>query len=153
MNSGTNNLENLVRAGQLSIIPANADEIRHLLKGAENYLRDSRSASLTALGRFVLAHGAAHKFALAALRAESCRPVDRDGYPKVVYQALESTAGAPRELWIALDRYHDRRNAAEYEAAPPATEAEAVDLVALTTKLQKLVRDRIKRSHPELLKK
>ena len=70
----------------------------------------------------------------------------------VIFQALESTAGAPKELRIALDRYHDRRNAAEYEAAPPASEAEAKDLVALTAKLQKLVLDRLKRNHPNLLK-
>jgi hypothetical protein len=53
---------------------------------------------------------------------------------------------------MALDRHHDRRNAAEYEAAPPATEAEAKDLVVLTAGLQKLVIDRIRRNHPALLK-
>ena len=52
---------------------------------------------------------------------------------------------------MALDRYHDRRNASEYEAAPPATQAEAKDLVELAARLQKLVIDRIRRNHPALL--
>lgn len=53
---------------------------------------------------------------------------------------------------VALDRYHDRRNAAEYEAAPPASVAEAKDLVELAARLRKLVTDGIRRSHPALLK-
>lgn len=153
MSSGTSNLANLARAGLLAAEPTSADEMERLLKGAGNRLRDSRTQSLSAPSRFILAYGTTHALALAALRAEGYRPVASKGHRKVIFQALESTAGAPRDLWIALDRYHDRRNAAEYDAAPPATEAEANDLVELTAKLQKLVLDRLKRNHPELLKK
>lgn len=152
MGSGKNNLENLARAGQLAAEPTSADEIGRLLKGAEDQLRDSRNASLSAPSRFILAYGASHALALAALRAEGYRPVASKGHRKIIFQALGSTAGAPPELWMALDRYHDRRNAAEYEAAPPASEAEANDLVELTAKLRKLVLDRIRRSHPVLVK-
>ena len=152
MSSGTNNLANLARAGQLAAEPTSAEEIGRLLEGADTQLRDSRTGSLSAPSRFILAYGAAHALALAALRAEGYRSSASKGHRKVIFQALEFTAGVPRELWIALDRYHDRRNAAEYEAAPPASEAEAKDLVNLATKLQKLVLDRIKRSHPKLLK-
>ena len=152
MNSGTNNLANLAHTGQLAAEPTGAEEIGRLLKGADAQLRDSRTASLSAPSRFILAYGAAHALALAALHAEGYRPVASKGHRKVIFQILEATAGAPRELWIALDRYHDRRNAAEYEGAPPASEAESKDLVQLTAKLQRLVLERIKRRHPELLK-
>lgn len=152
MSSSTQNLANLVRAELLASEPTSAEEIGRLLKGADDQLRDSRGASLSAPSRFILAYGAAHALALSALRAEGYRPSAAKGHRKVVFQALELTAGAPPELWIALDRYHGRRNAAEYEAAPPATDAEAKDLVELATKLQKLVLDRIKRSHPELIR-
>lgn len=153
MNSGKNNLENLARAGQLAAEPTSADEIGRLLKGAEDQLRDSRNTSLSAPSQFILAYGASHALALAALRAESYRPSASRGHRKIIFQALGATAGALPELWMALDRYHDRRNAAEYEAAPPASVAEAKDLAELTAKLQKLVLDRLKRNHPELLKK
>jgi len=152
MSSDTTKLANLARAGQLAAEPTSAEEIGRLLKGAEIQLRDSRNASLAAPSRFILAYGAAHGLALAAVRAEGYRPAASKGHRKVIFQTLESTTGAPRELWIALDRYHDRRNAAEYEAAPPATEAEAKDLVELAAKLQKLVLDRLGQNHPELLK-
>jgi len=153
MSSGKNILENLARAGQLAAEPSSADEIGRLLAGAEDQLRDSRNSSLSAPSRFILAYGASHALALAALRAAGYRPVASKGHRKIIFQALGSTAGAPTELWVALDRYHDRRNAAEYEAAPRASEAEAKDLVELTTTLQKLVLERLKRNHPALVKK
>ena len=153
MSLGTQNLVNLARADLLASEPTSAEEIGRLLKAADDQLRDSRNASLSAASRFILAYGAAHALALAALRAEGYRPVASKGHRKIIFQALGSTAGAAPELWMALDRYHDRRNAAEYEAAPAASEAEAKDLVELTAKLQKLVLDRLKRNHPELLKK
>ena len=152
MNSATNNLANLARAGQLAAEPTSAEEIGRVLAGADAQLKDSRTASLSARSRFVLAYGAAHALALAALRATGFRPVASRGHRKVIFQTLELTAGASREFWIALDRYHDRRNAGEYEAAPPATEAEASDLIELAARLQKLVLARIRRDRPELLK-
>lgn len=152
MSSGTDNFANLARAGLLAAEPASAREIGRLLKGAEDQLRHSRNTSLSAPSRFILAYGAAHALALAALRAAGYRPVASKGHRKVIFQVLESTAAAPHDLWLALDRYHDRRNAAEYEGAPPATGAEAKDLIELTTKLQKRVRHRLKRNHLELLK-
>jgi uncharacterized protein (UPF0332 family) len=145
-------LANLARAGQLAAEPTSAGEIARLLKSADDQLRDSGVKSLSAAGRFMLAYNATHALALAALRAEGYRPSASQGHRKVIFQVLETTAGAPRELWIALDRYHDRRNAAEYHGAQPATEAEAKDLVELATKLQKLVLAQLKRTHADLLK-
>jgi hypothetical protein len=146
-----NPLENLARTKQLAAEPTSAQEIGRLLKGAEEQLRDGGNASNSATSRFTLAYGAAHALALAALRAQGFRPSASQGHRKVIFQVLEATAGAPRELWLALDRYHDRRNALEYEAAAPITEAEAGDLVALVGRLKTLVLARIKRDHSELL--
>jgi hypothetical protein len=153
MSSGTQDLANLTRADLLASEPTSAEEIGRLLKGADDQLRDSRNTSLSAPSRFILAYGASHALALAALRAEGYRPTASRGHRKIIFQALGATVGALPELWMALDRYHDRRNAAEYEAAPPASAAEAKDLVELTANLQKRVLDRLKRNHPELLKK
>jgi len=138
MSSGSPNLENLARAKQLNAEAPNAQQIDGLLVSAEAFLRDSRNASLAAPSRFMLAYNATHALALAALRAAGYRPSSA-GHRKIVFQVLESTAGAPPELWRALDRYHDRRNAAEYEGAPPATAVEAEDIIRLAAELQRLV--------------
>ena len=141
MSSG---LENLARAKQLNAEAPSAKQIGRLLESAGTQLRDSRNAVLGAPSRFSLAYNAAHAFALAALRAAGYRPSSA-GHRKIVFQVLAATAGAPPALWLALDRYHDRRNASEYEGAPPASAVEAEDIVRLTTELRRLVLDRVKR--------
>lgn len=144
MKSDQPNLENLARAKQLNAEPAAGEQIGRLLAGAEAQLRDSRNASLSAPSRFMLAYTAAHALALAALRSAGYRPSSA-GHRKIIFQVLAATADAPAELWLALDKYHDRRNASEYEGAPPASNVEAEDLVKLTGELHRLVLARLKR--------
>jgi hypothetical protein len=143
MSSGKPSLENLARAKQLNAEPPAADQVGRLLASAEAQLRDSRNASNSAPGRFMLAYNAAHALALAALRAAGYRPSSA-GHRKIIFQVLATTAGAPAELWLALDKYHDRRNASEYEGAPPASAIEAEDMIKLAGELQRLVLARVK---------
>ena len=144
MSSAKPNLENLARAKQLNAEPPSAEQIGRLLASAETQLRDGRNTSLGAPSRFMLAYNAAHALALAALRGAGYRPSSA-GHRKIIFQVLDATIDAPPELWRALDRYHDRRNASEYEGAPPATVLEADDMVRLTTELQRLVLARLGR--------
>ena len=58
---------------------------------------------------------------------------------------LEITAGAPRQLALALAQYHDHRNKVEY-AGHPVTATEANDLVKLAAELQPLVEKQVKRA-------
>jgi hypothetical protein len=143
MSSGKSNLENLARAKQLNAETPSKEQIGRLLESAETQLRDSRNASLGAASRFLLAYNAAHALALAALRSSGYRPSSA-GHRKIIFQALDATAGAPPELWRALDRYHDRRNASEYEGAPPASTVEAEDIIRLTAELHRLVLARVR---------
>lgn len=126
MSSGASNLENLARAKQLNAEAPSAEQIGKLLASAEVLLRDSGNA------------------ALAALRAAGYRPSSA-GHRKILFQVLDATAGAPPALWRALDRYHDRRNASEYEGAPPASAVEAEDLIRLTVDLQRRVLGRVRK--------
>jgi hypothetical protein len=144
MSSAKPNLENLARAKQLNAEPPSAEQIGRLLASAETQLRDGSNTSLGAPSRFMLAYNAAHALALAALRAAGYRPSSA-GHRKIIFQVLDATADAPPELWRALARYHDRRNASEYEGAPPATVMEADDMVKLTSELQRLVLARLGR--------
>ena len=143
MSSGKSSLENLARAKQLNAEAPSKEQIGRLLESAETQLRDSRNASLGAASRFLLAYNAAHALALAALRSAGYRPSSA-GHRKIIFQVLDATAGAPPELWRALDRYHDRRNASEYEGAPPASTVEAEDIIRLTAELHRLVLARVR---------
>lgn len=139
----SSSLQNLARAKQLNAEPPSATQIGRLLKSAETQLADSRNTALAAHSRFSLAYNAAHAFALAALRAAGYRPSSA-GHRKIVFQVLGATAGAPPALWLALDRYHDRRNASEYEGAPPASAVEAEDIIRLATELRGLALARVR---------
>jgi hypothetical protein len=61
-------LENMVSSGRLKREPPKQMEFDGLLELGEARLKDSRTASLSLAGRFDLAYGASHAFALAALR-------------------------------------------------------------------------------------
>ncbi|MBI5897645.1 MAG: hypothetical protein HZB40_00270 [Rhodocyclales bacterium] len=76
-------------------------------------------------GRFMLAYDAAHALAFAALRARGYRPDAARGHRAVVFQTREVTVAAPRDLWVALDRYHTRRNASEYSGVVEASKRSA----------------------------
>lgn len=101
-------------------------------------MRDAGNAGLSAASRFALAYNAAHSLALAALRASGYRPSSA-GHRRILFQVLNATCGAPRELWLALDRYHDRRNKTAYEGAAAASDVEANDLTKLAGELKVLV--------------
>lgn len=131
-------LDNLVRIGQLKPEPPAADEIDTYRRKASLYLRDAALAGMSSAGRFMLAYDAAHALAFAALRAKGYRPDAARGHRAVVFQTLEVTVGAPRELWVALDRYHTRRNASEYSAMIEASAIEANDLLDLAQRLEAL---------------
>lgn len=142
MPSGPSNLENLARAKQLNAEPPRRREIEVLLKRAAGLLGDARNPQLATTSRFTLAYGAAYFLAVAALRNAGYRPSSA-GHRKVVFQTLDATLGAAPELWVALDRYHDKRNRHEYEAADVST-LEAEDLINLAGQLEALVIKRVK---------
>jgi hypothetical protein len=138
MASNRPNLANLARAKQLNAEPPDKREIANLLAGATAQLRDARNTALNAASRFALAYNATHSLALAALRASGYRPSSA-GHRRILFQVLEATCNAPRELWMALDRYHDRRNKTAYEGAAAASDVEANDLTKLAGELEALV--------------
>ena len=144
MPSERSNLENLVRARQLNAEPADKRELANLLWSADQVLRDSRKTELSVESRFSLAYNAAHSLALAALRAAGYRR-SSSGDRIVLFQVLEITANAPRQLALALAQYHVHRNKVEY-AAHPVTATETNDLIKLAGELQALVEKRVKRA-------
>jgi hypothetical protein len=104
-------LGNLVRAGRLKPELPDQVEFDGLVTLGQIRLRDARNASLAPESRFDLAYGAAHAFALAALRWHGYRSDART----VVFQSATHTLGLPRETCRILDKCHGVRNQAAYE--------------------------------------
>ena len=126
-------LDNLVEAGALKREPPDQREFDGLLDSGRKRLADAEKSDLTAESRFDLAYGAAHAFALAAMRWHGYRPANRR---YVVFQALAHTLGLKPEVWRILSKCHGVRNAFEYDGS---FEADA-QLVAGLVKAAGLVR-------------
>lgn len=65
---GKQELDNLVRIGNLKAEPASKKEFDGMIASARRSLTDAQNESIETDSQFILAYGAAHGFALAALR-------------------------------------------------------------------------------------
>ena len=144
-------LENLAGTGQLIPEPTSVEEITGFLDRAEQQLADARTTTLSAASRFSLAYDAAHAFALAALRAHGYRPGRGLGHRMVVFSTLAHTVASPAAEWAALARYHTKRNSSEYVGLVNASEADARDLIEVTSSLRDRVHRWLGAHRPELL--
>lgn len=120
----SNELENLVRIGQLKREATNNSELEGLQRSGEARLRDA-GKKLALESRFDLAYNAAHALALAALRRLGLRSDNR----YVVFQSLPHTLGVDTPVWRLLAKCHGLRNQAEYEGMLEVDERLVDDLV------------------------
>jgi hypothetical protein len=104
-------LDNLVKVGQLKAEPASEPEVDGLISSGLARLRDAGNETLSIESRFDLAYNAAHALSLAALRKAGYRSENR----YIVFQCLKHTLDLPNEQWRILDQAHRKRNLAEYE--------------------------------------
>jgi hypothetical protein len=93
---GTEELETLVKIGQLKHEPPTRAEFNGMVGGAVKRLADTQNKDLAAESRFDLAYGASHGLALAALRLKSYRSENR----YIVFQA---------KVWTLLPFEFSRR--------------------------------------------
>jgi len=123
-----NNLDNLVKSGQLKCEPFNQLEFDGLVISGKNRLKDANNILLAFESRFDLAYNAAHALALAALRRHGYRSQNR----YIVFQSLQHTMGVGPEVWRVLSKCHDCRNLAEYEGHIEIEEQLLLDLLKAT---------------------
>lgn len=146
-----NALDKLVTTGHLKVQATSKSELAGFLANADQALTDAQIPALSSANRFKLAYDAAHALAFAAMRAHGYRPGAGPGHRAIVFQSLVHTVQAPATLASSLNRYHTKRNRSEYEGLVPATDAEALDMVALATDLKSLVVGWLRKHRPELL--
>lgn len=135
----SDNLDNLVKIGQLKAGPSTDDEIKGLIRRGLVKIADYKRADLSVDSRFDLAYNAAHALCLAALRRAGYRSENR----YIVFQCTQHTIGLEPEYWRVLSDAHRERNVAEYEGDIVVNEqlvealVRVVDIVA--DRVQKLV--------------
>jgi hypothetical protein len=129
-------LDNLVKIGQLKTEPGTRAEFDGMVGSARKLLNNARDESLASESRFVLAYGAAHRLALAALRQKGYRSENRI----TVFQALAHTVEGlePADLRVFV-KSHNERNLADYEGRTEVDERLLTDLIRCTTKLEAAV--------------
>ena len=125
------NLENLVKTGQLKPEPGDRKESDGLVRSARVRLADAHNDTLSVESRFDLAYNAAHALALAALRYHGYRSDKRF----TVFQCVPHTLGLGPEVWRVLVLCHDRRNLAEYEGHLEIDEQLVADLLRAADRL------------------
>lgn len=135
-----NNLDNLVKTGQLKKETYDASEFAGLLQAGEARLLDAQRTDLAIESRFDLAYNASHSLALAALRSHGYRPQNKSGHRYIVFQAIVHTAGLSADVGRILDQCHNKRNLAEYEGFLDISQQLLADLLTATEKLLEKVK-------------
>lgn len=125
------NLDNLVRTGNLKTEPPDRKECEGLQRSAIDRLQDAQNSTLSFASRFDLAYNAAHALALTALRLQGYRSDRR----YLVFQCLAHTLAVSKAQVRLFALCHDRRNLAEYEGYMDVDEPLLAELVAATDAL------------------
>ena len=129
-------LDNLVKIGQLKSEPGTRAEFDGMVASARKRLADARNESLAPESRFDLAYGAAHGFALAALRQKGYRSDKR----YTVFQALAHTVEGLDPVAVRIfAKCHNERNLAEYEGRTEVDERLLKELIRYAADLQKVI--------------
>jgi hypothetical protein len=128
-------LDNLVRIGELKAESPSQSELGGLLRSGLRRLDDAERVELSLESRFDLAYNSTHALALAALRFHGYRSESR----YLVFQCLQHTVNLPQEQWRVLDQAHRKRNLAEYEGEMDVDEQLVASLVRIAREVAKRV--------------
>lgn len=132
---GKQELENLAKLGHLKRESPTRAEFDGMVKAARKLLADAQKESLAPESRFDLAYGAAHRFALAALRLSGYRSENR----YMVFQALTHTVNLDTAIMRLFSKCHDVRNLAEYQGHTGVDEQLLKELIRHTIDLEKAI--------------
>jgi uncharacterized protein (UPF0332 family) len=122
------NLENLVKAGQLKKELPLQSEVDGLIRAARQLLKDSQISSLSKQGKFELSYSAAHSLSLAALRWHGYRSENRF----IVFQCLVHTIGLENSKVRILSDAHNKRNKSAYEGEADVVESQIQSIISVS---------------------
>jgi hypothetical protein len=126
------------------------DEIGNLLEIAERDIAQSQTPGLGPEWRFDIAYNAALQLAVASLAASGFR-ADRQNKHQRSIECLAFTVGLEKRDVGLLDLCRRKRHTAVYEQVGAVSDQEASEMIALSQRLRRLVKDWLRREHPDLL--
>lgn len=129
---------------------ATRSEIRALLSGAQQDLRESAAEGLGPDWRLAIAYNGFLRAATAALAASGYRVARSTDHHYTVIQSLALTLEWQARDIRTVDGFRKKRNMAGYERAGIVSVEEAEEMVSLTTRLHRDVSAWIKTNHPDL---
>lgn len=145
-------LQNLLRIGKLKDHAPTAAEVLRLLAAVERNLADAAVPKISDESRFDIAYKAVMQCALAAMMASGYRPsTSEPGHHVTLIQSLPLILGVDNATWVVLDALRRKRNANDY-TGDVVTPDMVAECVAQATQLHTLLRQHLKKHHPELLK-
>jgi len=133
---GKQELDNLVKIGSLKAEAPSRKEFDDMVASARLSLADAQNEDLETDSQFTLAYGAAHRFALAALRYHGYRSNNRRD---VVFQTLVHTLGTDKADVQTFLKAHNERNLAEYEGRLDIEEKLVAGLIVATKRLESAI--------------
>jgi len=132
---GKQELDNLVRIGNLKVEAASRKEFDGMVKSGRRGLADAQSESIETDSQFDLAVEAAHKLALAALRREGYRSENRI----TVFQTVVHTLGTSNDDVQTFLKAHNERNLAAYQGRVDIDEKLLASVISATKRLETAV--------------
>ena len=143
-------LEELLASGRLKRHKASSKELHSLFEIIKRDLADAKITAISDDRRFTIAYNAALQAGRALLAAEGYRTAGQ-GHHATVFQALRHFL--PAEYSHLPDYFDDcrsKRNIAEYTDTEIASHHEVQELASEAHNFAVLMKDLIKKSHPQL---
>ena len=125
-------------------------EIRQLFQIAERDLHDAGVATISPDWRLTMAYNASLRCATVALSVCGYRTAGESHHERLI-ETLKHTIKADSDLIAKLHRFRKKRNISTYDVAGSVSQYEVDEAVRLARELLRLVKDWLRRKHPELL--
>ena len=125
------------------------EEIEQLFEIAKRDLHDAGVPNISLDWRLTIAYNASLRYATIALNACGYRTAGERHHERLV-ESLTYTIGADPDLIARFHRFRKKRNISSYDIAGSVSEYEVNEAVKFARELDRLVKDWLKREHPEL---
>ena len=125
------------------------EEIKQQFEIAERDLHDSGVSTISPDWRLNMAYNASLRYATIALNACGYR-TSGEGHHERLIESLKYTINADADLIAKLHRFRKKRHISSYDMAGTVSEYEVEEAIKLARELSRVVKDWLKKNHPEL---
>ena len=125
------------------------EEIKQLFRIAQRDLHDASISDVSLDWRLAMAYNASLRYATMALNACGYRTAG-EGHHERLIESLKYTIGVDPGIMAQLHGFRKKRNVGSYDVAGTVSQYEVDQAIHLAKELFGLVKDWLKKKHPEL---